>query len=384
MTALAPPRRLTVLVADDDAIARRLIVATLRGRYDIVEARDGVEAVEVFRDRKPDVVVMDVEMPRATGSEAAAAIRLIAGTRYVPILLVSSLDELDVVVSSLSNGADDFLPKPFNPRLFESKLQVFLRLRDMQQCLVEQNAELQRFREETENEQRLACEVFDRLLRRGGLEDGRVAVKASPLGVLSGDLVAASRLPDGGFRWMLCDVAGHGLSGALGTLPISTLFNEGSERGLDLEDLALRMNAELKALLPSSLFCATALLELEPGRQTLSVINAGLPDVLVLCEHQVRCLSSSTLPLGITSSAAFQPSRATVPVGAGAVVWAMSDGIVEAVAPASGEPFGMGRVTAALSRHPGAHEALNELESTLRTFTAGGQGDDETLIGVEV
>ncbi|MDX2012914.1 MAG: fused response regulator/phosphatase [Myxococcaceae bacterium] len=383
MTALPAKGRLTVLVVDDDAIARRLVVATLRGRYDILEARDGLEAVEVFRERAPDVVVMDVEMPKATGSEAAAAMRLLSGTRYVPILLVSGLDELNVVVSSLSNGADDFLPKPFNPRLFESKLQVFLRLRDMQEALMEQNRELTRFREETEAEQRLAWEVFDRLLRRGGLHDGRVAVKASPLGVLSGDLVAAVELPGGGFRWMLCDVAGHGLSGALGTLPISTLFNEGSERGLGLEELTGRMNAELKALLPSSLFCAAALLELDPTRRQLSVINAGLPDVLVTCEHQVRCVGSGCLPLGITAGAAFIPSRVTLPVGPGTVVWTMSDGIVEATS-GLGEAFGMPRATEALTKVRPVHEALTALEATLRAFTGGPQGDDEAVIGVEV
>ncbi|MCU0697883.1 MAG: fused response regulator/phosphatase [Myxococcaceae bacterium] len=383
MTALPTRGRLTVLVVDDDAIARRLVVATLRSRYDILEASDGLEAVEVFKARSPDVVVMDVEMPKATGSEAAAAMRLLSGARYVPILLVSSLDELSVVVSALSNGADDFLPKPFNPRLFESKLQVFLRLRDMQQALMEKNRELSRFREETEAEQRLAYEVFDRLLRRGGLRDGRVAVKASPLGVLSGDLVAAAELPGGGFRWMLCDVAGHGLSGALGTLPVSTLFSEGSERGLGLEELTARMNAELKAMLPASLFCAAAVLELDARRRQLSVINAGLPDVLVICEHRVRCVGSGCLPLGITSGAAFVPSRVELPVGRGAVVWVMSDGIVEATSTA-GEAFGLPRATEALTRLRPVREALGHLESTLRAFTGGPQGDDEAAIGVEV
>jgi serine phosphatase RsbU (regulator of sigma subunit) len=253
----------------------------------------------------------------------------------------------------------------------------------MQQKLMEQNRELSRFREETEAEQRLAWEVFDRLLRRGGLDDGRVAVKASPLGVLSGDLVAASKLPGGGFRWMLCDVAGHGLSGALGTLPISTLFSEGSERGLGLDELARRMNAELKALLPASLFCAAALLELDATRRELSVVNAGLPDVLVVCEHQVRCVGSGSLPLGITTSEAFAPTRVTLPVGPGAVVWAMSDGITEAVSP-RGEAFGVARVTGVLAGARRVHEALAQLETTLRAFTAGGQGDDEAVIGVEV
>lgn len=383
MNALTRPQRLKVLVVDDDAVARRLIVANLRARYDIIEAGDGLEAVEKFGTFRPDVVVMDVEMPRASGSEAAAAMRLLCGKRYVPILLVSSMDEMSVVVSSLSNGADDFLPKPFNPRLFESKLQVFLRLREMQERLVEQNEELSRFRTETEAEQRLAQEVFTRLLQRSAFDDSRVGVATSPLGVLSGDLVAAARLADGRFRWMLADVAGHGLSGALGTLPIVTLFNATCERGESLELFVRHLNAELKALLPPTLFCASAVLELDPTRTKLSVMNAGLPDVLILSSSECRAVSSSTLPLGITRGAAFDPRVSQWPVTAGDTVWTMSDGVVEASS-RDGTLFGVARVTEALARHECVQAALGALHVSLEAFTDGALGDDRSLIGVRV
>lgn len=383
MTALTRPQRLKVLVVDDDAVARRLIVANLRARYDIIEAGDGLEAVEKFGTWRPDVVVMDVDMPRASGSEAAAAMRLLCGKRYVPILLVSSMDEMSVVVASLSNGADDFLPKPFNPRLFESKLQVFLRLREMQERLVEQNEELSRFRTETEAEQRLAQEVFTRLLQRSAFDDPRVGVATSPLGVLSGDLVAASRLADGRFRWMLADVAGHGLSGALGTLPVVTLFNASCERDESLEVLVQHLNAELKALLPPTLFCAAALLELDAARAQVSVVNAGLPDVLILSPSECRAVPSSALPLGITRGAAFDPRVSSYGVSPGDTVWTMSDGVVEAHAP-SGALFGVARVTEALVRRPTVQAALGALQASLEAFTGGTVGDDRSLIGVQV
>jgi CheY-like chemotaxis protein len=382
MTAL-PSRgdRLKVLVVDDDAVARRLIVANLRQRYDIIEAGDGVEAVEQFSAQQPDVVVMDVEMPRATGSEAAAAMRLLAGTRYVPILLVSSLDEISVLVTSLSNGADDFLPKPFNPRLFESKLQVFLRLRDMQQRLVDQNRELSRFREETEREQVLARQVFARLMERSGLDDPNVAVATSALGVLSGDIVTAARLPSGGFRWLLGDMAGHGLSGALGTLPVVTLFNETCARGDSIEAVVRRLNQELKTVLPPSLFCAAAVLELDAPRTTVRIVNAGLPEVLVTTPERVHVIASGCLPLGISAGSAFTPQVVETQVGPGSMVWAMSDGLVEACSP-TGEYFGLARVTEAVAGKRTIGEAMGALQDSLCTFTAGEQGDDVAIVGV--
>ncbi len=382
MTVLPAVERLKVLVVDDDAIARRLVVATLRGRYDILEARDGVEAVEVFDAQRPDVVVMDVEMPRASGSYAARQMRLLAGTRYVPILLVSSLDELSVVVTALSQGADDFLSKPFNPRLFESKLQVFLRLRDMQQRLVEQNLQLSRFREETEAEQLLAREVFSRLLKRGALSDPRVRVVASPLAVLSGDIVAAAELPDGGFRWLLGDVAGHGLSGALGTLPAVTLFADGSARGVPLEALMTRLNVELKAVLPATLFCAAAMLELDATRTQLKVINAGLPDVLLCRPGAVEALPSTTMPLGITTADAFSPACTVRSVEPSCSVWAMSDGVVEALS-AEGEMFAA-HVIEHLRAETTVATAMPSLIERLARFTGGRQADDVAIVGVQV
>jgi CheY-like chemotaxis protein len=385
VTALVaqPTKRLRILVVDDDAVARRLVVAALRSRYDIIEARDGVEAVECFQNDRPDVVVMDVEMPRATGSEAAARMRAVAGPRYVPILLVSSLDQISKVVSALSTGADDFLPKPFNPRLFESKLQVFLRIRDMQNNLIEQNRELSRFREETRAEQALAQQVFERLLERGALKDPRVRVLTSALGVLSGDVVAAADLPNGGFRWLLCDVAGHGLSGALGTLPASTIFSSASTRGASLEETIECMNRELKAVLPTSLFCATALLELDRERSTLTLFNAGLPDVLITGSDGVRVVPSHMLPLGIVGGPSLCLCAQSVPVRDGDIIWAMSDGIVEATSPGD-EPFGATRVLAALSSQPNLDGALQTLSHQLRAHTGGVQGDDEAIIGVRV
>lgn len=373
--------QLKALIVDDDVVARRLVTAALRAQFTIVEAADGLAAVECFRTEAPDLVVMDVEMPRMSGPDAVAAIRELAGLRYVPILLVSSLDDRAVLTSALARGADDFLPKPFNRVLFESKLQVFSRIRDMQSQLVDQNRKLQRFRDETEAEQLLAKVVFDRLLQRGALRDPRVVVKASPLAVLSGDLVAAAQLDDGRFRWLLGDVAGHGLSGAIGTLPVATLFEQGCRIGQPLVEFTQVVNAELKTLLPASLFCAAAVLELDGARETLSVINAGLPAIVVRTEAGFHQVPSTTLPLGITSRD-FCPTVIRLPVTSGDVVWAMSDGVTEASSP-SGELFGLARVQRALSNsHPDA--AVTALQTALRSFTNDVRADDEMLIGVSV
>jgi CheY-like chemotaxis protein len=373
--------QLKVLVADDDPIARRVVVGCLRSRFQVLEARDGQEAVDRFREAQPDLVLLDVDMPRKTGVEAAEEIRGLVGDRYLPILLVSGMDEVSTMIEGLARGADDFLPKPFNPQVFESKLSVILRIRDMQSRLRDQMRALSAFREHTEAEHSLAQEVFGRILSRGIQGDPRVKFSASPLAVFNGDVVLTARTPSGGFRWMLADVAGHGLSGAIGTVPLSTLFYSLTRAGAPLGELVATMNDELQAILPSRLFCAACALQLDSARQELTVFNLGMPDVQVLrASGGLLSLRSRNLPLGIATGLELEFDQ--LPVEPGDRVVAASDGVVEGQSPL-GEMFGVARLQAVLTGAPpdGAFQAVLD---AMKAFTHDLQSDDVSLLEVQV
>lgn len=373
--------RLKVLVADDDRVARRLVVGSLRNRFEVLEASDGAEAVELFRAHEPDFVLLDVDMPRMTGVEAAAEMRALAGDRFVPILLVSGLEEVPTLVAGLAHGADDFLPKPFNPRVFDSKLSVFLRIRDMQERLRDQMRELSAYRQKTEEEHALAQEVFARILERGAIGDPRIKVAASPLSMFNGDVVLTAQSPSGRFRSMLADVTGHGLSGAIGTVPLATLFYRKTRDGMPLPELLVAMNEELRANLPPRLFCAAAALELDADRRTLTVCNAGMPEVLLLrANGELLPFVSRNVPLAITAS--FEPETETVEVVEGERIFTVSDGVVECLNPQE-EMFGSARLYAALTEGP-PEEAFARLLDATATFSGGLQSDDVSVLEVRV
>jgi two-component system, HptB-dependent secretion and biofilm response regulator len=376
-----PSTQLRVLVADDDAIARRLVVGALRARFELLEAVDGQQAVELFDEFQPDLVLLDVDMPRKTGVEAAEEIRAKVGDRYVPILLVSGMDQVSTMVEGLARGADDFLPKPFNPRVFESKLTVILRIRDMQGRLHDQMRELTAFRQRTVEEHGLAQEVFARILQRGTQGDSRVRVTASPLAMFNGDVVLTARTPTGGFRWMLADVAGHGLSGAIGTVPLSTLFYRLTRNGYALDQMLAVMNDELRTTLPSRLFCAATALELDVDRTALQVFNLGMPDVQLLGRAgTLRALTSRNLPLGISSELALEFDQLAVEPGDR--VFAVSDGVVECQSPL-GEMFGVPRLQALLTGNP-PERAFDALLEAMKRFSSDMQSDDVSILEVLV
>jgi predicted signal transduction protein with EAL and GGDEF domain/DNA-binding response OmpR family regulator len=123
----------TVLIADDDPSHLMLVEAALAGAGFLVHtATDGQDAVERFPEVQPDIVVLDVMMPRMTGIEACRRIREQAGNQFVPILMLTSRNDLPAISEAFAAGASDFAQKGLNPRLLVERVRFLLRDRALQ------------------------------------------------------------------------------------------------------------------------------------------------------------------------------------------------------------------------------------------------------------
>ncbi|MCB2183600.1 MAG: EAL domain-containing protein [Desulfobulbaceae bacterium] len=117
-----------VLVVDDDIAQRLLMTETLleKGLH-VEEAEDGVEALEIFENMSPDLVLMDVKMPKMDGFTACTKMRELPGGRDVAIVLVTGLDDFDSIEQSFGAGATDFITKPVNWPLLSHRIFYLLR-----------------------------------------------------------------------------------------------------------------------------------------------------------------------------------------------------------------------------------------------------------------
>ena len=132
--SVAPPRptmplreRPLVLVVDDNAEIRELVVMTLEDDFDIRSANDGQEGLELVQDLHPDLVVLDVMMPRKTGYELCSELKLSEDFKHLPVLMLSARGSKQHVKQGFYAGADDYLPKPFDPEELLLRARALLR-----------------------------------------------------------------------------------------------------------------------------------------------------------------------------------------------------------------------------------------------------------------
>ena len=118
-----------ILVVDDEPHMRRVMRMNLDLEgYRIIEAENGLEAVNRVRDDLPDMVLMDVMMPEMDGFEALGLIR---ETSNAPVIMLTVKDEEDDRIRGLELGADDYVTKPFSPRELASRIKAVLRRAEM-------------------------------------------------------------------------------------------------------------------------------------------------------------------------------------------------------------------------------------------------------------
>ncbi|HRV91812.1 MAG TPA: response regulator transcription factor [Anaerolineae bacterium] len=118
-----------ILIVDDENRMRRFMQMNLELEgYRVIEASNGLEAIERVRDDLPDLVLLDVMMPELDGFEA---LRIIRETSTVPVIMLTVRDDEDDKVKGLGLGADDYVTKPFSPRELSSRIQAVLRRVDM-------------------------------------------------------------------------------------------------------------------------------------------------------------------------------------------------------------------------------------------------------------
>lgn len=122
----------TVLVVDDNEQNLELLIAYLEDlQCDTIAAGTGVEALEIVKEKMPDLVLLDVMMPKMSGFEVCRRLKGDSQTAHIPIIMVTALSELADIERAIDSGTDDFLSKPVNKWELITRVKTMLKLKNL-------------------------------------------------------------------------------------------------------------------------------------------------------------------------------------------------------------------------------------------------------------
>lgn len=386
MIAVQPElESLTILIAEDSAADRMLLSSIVRRQgHQVLTAANGAEAVEAFRQQRPQLVLMDAMMPVMDGFEAARQIKELAGETLVPIIFLTSLSESEALARCLEVGGDDFLAKPYNQVILAAKIKAMDRLRRLQTTVLQQRDQIARHHDYLLNEQRVAKAVFDKVAHSGCLKAPNIRYLQSPYALFNGDLLLAAFTPAGDMHVLLGDFTGHGLPAAVGAMPLAEVFYGMTAKGYGLAETLREMNAKLKRILPVDMFCCATMLCLSFQRRSVEVWNGGMPDGYLhsIATGERTLLTARHLPLGVLSPQTFDDRTEVFPMAIGDRVFLLSDGVID-TCDANEQLFGVQRLQQVFAANRQPDALFEDINQALRDFR-GEARDDVSMVEVSL
>ena len=254
MTDLAPAASATsqsllasarVLVVDDSRLMRLALIRSLRelGVESVAEAGNGLEALERIRVEEFDVMLLDIEMPVMSGTELLLLMKSEPALGRLPVIVISSTEQIDTAVKCIEAGAEDYLPKTYNPTLLRARVTSSIdkkRLRDLDAQRVRQ---LQEEKELLERTQKRLDHELDEAFRY--VRSSFPPPQSSPLKVdwfyqpsteLGGDAFGYHWIDKDHFAVYLLDVCGHGVGACLLAVTAINVMRTQALAGVDFRD----------------------------------------------------------------------------------------------------------------------------------------------------
>ena len=317
----------TALIVDQDQTNRLKLKWLLKQyNYRIVEASNGQKAIDQYHLEKPDIIFMDVVMPVIDGYEATLQIKAAAGSNFVPVIFVTAMSDEKTITKCIDVGGDDFIAKPYDPFLLKTKIQAMHRITAL-------NRKIQGMYSMIHREQEIAESVFVNAIQGQNIKNSFLKSSIRPADTFSGDMVLSAYSPSRDLFVLIGDFTGHGLSAALGAMPVSEVFRAMTNKGFDPGDILSALNDKLNKLLPTGMFFGVQLVVISQDLERATVYNAGMPDLLVVDGENGRLkhrLKSRGLPLGITADINPKEIVEHVPISINDKILMFSDGLTEA------------------------------------------------------
>ena len=376
-----------ILIVDDSKVNRMLLSRELEKQgHQFALAENGKDALEMLAADNYDLILLDVEMPELDGYQTLQRVKEDENLRHLPVIMVTAIDDMTSAIRCIEMGAEDYLPKPFDPVLLRARVGACLekkRLRDQEQ------AYLKALEREMEIGHNIQLSFLPSELPQ--IEGWELAASLKAAREVAGDFYDLFET-EGCICLVIGDVCDKGVGAALFmTLFRSLLRFTVTARNM-LGDFSPAEKLKHAVMLTNNyianthgetgMFATVFIGLLNPQSGMLTYINAGHERPLLLSGGQQYFLKSTGLAIGIMPDWEFGVEEITLHEGD--LLFAFTDGVPE-VTDAEGQFFGKTRLFDMLNGgHDSASLLLAEINTALNHHVGEAkQFDDITMIAVQ-
>jgi serine phosphatase RsbU (regulator of sigma subunit) len=366
-----------ILIADDNATNVDILQMRLAAnQYSIITAVDGEAALQMAKDCLPDLILLDIMMPKMDGISVCRLIKSDASLPFIPIIMVTAKAESKDIVAGLDAGGDEYLTKPVDHRALVSRVKSMLRIKELHDKVHEQSAQLKLQLETAAKIQSLFWPKMPEL--KSGSHIWGISVPAAYVG---GDFYDIIPLSDGSLLAYVADVSDKGVPAALIMAAVSTKIRSEAQLQVELDQLAEIINKKTYQLMSEEGFFITIVFtRYWPDSGKMQILVGGHLPPLLIGENGIRELVPLTgISLGVTPDAMYDKSEILLSPGESVLFY--SDGVTEA-RNENMELLGVGRLADFLKnlKGPPWGQGLFELVRRWQKNTA--DGDDVTMLEI--
>jgi sigma-B regulation protein RsbU (phosphoserine phosphatase) len=387
-----------ILIADDDAIPRRLLQAALvKAGHEVVVAHNGAEAWQLLQQAEaPRLAILDWLMPGLDGIDVCRRVRQQDKTPYVYLILLTSKDLQEDIITGLAAGADDYLTKPFDPQELEVRLRAGQRILDLQAALL---TSLEKLAQAHQREAEIGVKIQQTLLfgqPPTELCGVRVAALTIPSQSIDGDFYDFFQHNARCLDIVVGDVMGKGvpaalLGAAIKSAPLralSRLLAVAGHGTLPEPEAIVRLVHDdvSRQFIHLGVFATLCYARLDVEQKRLTIVDCGHTKTVHFRQRTQACalLQGDNMPLGFSEQEVYQ--QVVFALEAGDVVVFYSDGVTEA-RNAAGEFFGTERLLAVVEaqHHLQPERLIDAIRRAVLDFAGvKASADDLTCVVVAV
>jgi phosphoserine phosphatase RsbU/P len=380
-----------LLVVDDieDNRYTLTMLLELEGYANVTTAEDGFQALELLKNQRFDLVLLDVMMPRLSGYEVLEQLLAEGRLTDLPVIVISALTEFESAARCIGLGAEDYLPKPFNPLLLKARINACLEKKFLRDRL---NAHLARIEAELDDARRLQLSMVPASFPVPTMERPiEIFATMDPAREVGGDLYDYYYRDDGRLCFLIGDVSDKGVPAALFMARtkdvvrlVATFFRSATQNHASAAEIVGRVNSELCRDNNTLMFVTLFFGVIDPQTGELEFCNAG-HNAPYLLEHAgglTEISGAKGCPIGIRSTSIYVGGQLRLDFGD--CLFLFTDGVTESMNE-QGDLFREERVEQLLRSHitMGPEDVISAMTTAIWDFRrTAPQADDITMLAL--